>query len=116
MTVRNTVTLIGRLGRDPEEIQTRTDTKMATFSLATNDYRRNAKGETVKTTQWHECVAFGNTAQRLIEFLQKGKEVALSGRINYREYEDKEGRKQRRAQIMVTSFHLTSSPRGEQVQ
>jgi len=66
---------------------------MARFSLATSETYKNAKGEKVKETQWHQIVAWGQVAEIANKFLEKGKEVAIEGKLVNRNYVDKTGAK-----------------------
>ena len=91
--LRNKVQLIGNLGNDPEVINLEGGGKLAKFSLATNENYRNAKGEKVTDTQWHNVVAWGKTAEIAETYLKKGNEVALLGKLVNRSYETKEGDK-----------------------
>ena len=92
-TLRNKVQLIGNLGQDPEIINLEGGTKLAKFSIATTDSYKNAKGEKVDDTQWHNVVAWGKTAEIVENFLTKGKQVAVEGKLTHRSYETKEGEK-----------------------
>ncbi|ETN93749.1 single-strand binding protein [Zhouia amylolytica] len=92
-TLRNRVQLIGNLGNDPEIINLESGKKLAKFSIATNDSYRNAKGELIQETQWHNIVAWGKTAEITEKYLNKGKEVAIDGKLTSRSYETKEGTK-----------------------
>ncbi len=91
--LRNKVQLIGNLGNDPEIIELEGGKKLAKFSLATNEAYRNAQGELVKDTQWHYVVAWGKIAEVSEKYLQKGSEVALSGKLTTRSYQDQQGGK-----------------------
>ena len=91
--IRNRVQLIGRLGGDPEVKAFESNKKMARMNLATNDVYQNAKGERVETTEWHNIVAWGKIADRAEEYLQKGMEVMVEGKLTHRQYTDKEGTK-----------------------
>ena len=66
---------------------------MAKFSIATTDSFKNAKGEKVDDTQWHNIVAWGKTAEIVENYLTKGKQVAIEGKLTHRSYETKEGEK-----------------------
>ena len=91
-TLRNQVQLIGNLGNDPEIITYDNNKKMAKISLATNESYTNAKGEKIENTQWHKVVFFGKSNVDFIEkYMQKGKEVLVSGKITYKKYTNKEG-------------------------
>ena len=85
-SLRNSVTLIGYLGKDPE-VKTYGERKRATFSLATNDSYRNQKGEKVEDTQWHSVVIWGSLASVVEKYLKKGNEVCVEGKLIHRSYE-----------------------------
>ena len=91
--LRNRVQLIGNLGNDPEIINLDGAGKLAKFAIATNETYKNAKGEKVTDTQWHNVVAWGKTAEIVENYLNKGKEVAVEGKLTTRSYETKEGEK-----------------------
>ena len=99
--LRNSVQLIGRLGKDPEVRTLEGGRMMATFSLATSEVYRNAKGEKVEETQWHNIIAWGVKAEIASKYLKKGKEVAVEGKIIYRAYEANNGEKKYFTQINV---------------
>ena len=90
-TLRNKVQLIGNLGNDPEVITLESGKKLAKISIATNDSYKNAEGEKVTDTQWHNVVAWNKTAEIMEKYLQKGNEVAIEGKLTSRSYEDKDG-------------------------
>lgn len=90
-TLRNKVQLIGNLGNDPEIIALENGKKLAKFSIATNESYKNAQGEVVKNTEWHNVIAWGKTAEIIEKYLAKGSEVAIEGKLTSRSYEDKEG-------------------------
>lgn len=85
-SLRNSVQLIGRLGKDPE-VKTFTNSKRATFSIATTDSYRNQKGEKVEDTQWHNIVIWGKLADVAAKYLKKGEEVCVEGKLVHRVYE-----------------------------
>ncbi|XLS29523.1 single-stranded DNA-binding protein [Flavobacteriaceae bacterium M23B6Z8] len=91
--LRNKVQLIGNLGNDPEIINLESGKKLAKFSIATNESYKNAEGEIVKDTQWHNVIAWGKTAVIIEKYLLKGHEVAVEGKLANRTYETKEGGK-----------------------
>ncbi len=91
--LRNSVQLIGRLGKDPEVKQLTSGKAMATFSIATSDSYRNAQGEKIEDTQWHNIVAWGKTAEIAGEYLKKGQEIAIEGKLIHRSYETNSGEK-----------------------
>ncbi|APU10427.1 MULTISPECIES: single-stranded DNA-binding protein [Cellulophaga] len=91
--LKNRVQLIGNLGNDPEIINLDGGKKLARFSIATNETYKNAAGEKITDTQWHNVVAWGKTAEIVENYLTKGKEIALEGKLVNRSYETKEGEK-----------------------
>ncbi|MDO6490113.1 MAG: single-stranded DNA-binding protein [Cellulophaga sp.] len=91
--LKNRVQLIGNLGNDPEIMNLDGGKKLARFSVATNETYKNAAGEKVTDTQWHNVVAWGKTAEIVEKYITKGKEIALEGKLVSRSYETKEGEK-----------------------
>ena len=104
--LKNFVTLIGNLGHDLETKKSQNGTSYTRFSMATSDTYKDKNGESITNTQWHNCIAFGKTAEQLESFLSKGNRVALSGKLNYSQYTDKEGQKRKFSQIIVNDFYL----------
>lgn len=92
-SLKNKVQLIGNLGNDPEIVTMENGSKLAKFSLATNETYKNAEGEKVTDTQWHNIVAWGKIAEIAENFLSKGKEVVIEGKLMSRSYETKDGEK-----------------------
>jgi len=103
----NKVTLIGNLGRDPETRTLQTGTVLTKFSLATSRSYRDKSGEWQQDTQWHDISAWGNAAERAAK-LRKGQTVYVEGELTYNEYEDKNGSKQRRAEVRASYFRIIS--------
>lgn len=106
--IRNKVQLIGRVGQDPEIINMESGKKLAKFSIATNDNYTNTKGEKVENTEWHNVVAWGKTAEVLEKFVQKGKEVAVEGKLTTRSWEDKDGNKRYTTEVVCNEFLMLS--------
>ncbi|HNQ12930.1 MAG TPA: single-stranded DNA-binding protein [Bacteroidia bacterium] len=104
--MRNKVQLIGFLGQDPQVKEFDNGKKMVKFTLATNETYKNASGERVTETQWHNLVAWGKTAGIVERFLSKGKEVALEGKLVNRSYEDKNGVKKYISEVQVNDLLL----------
>ncbi|UII20347.1 single-stranded DNA-binding protein [Fulvivirga ligni] len=102
--LRNSVQLIGRLGKDPEMRSLASGSSLATFSLATTDSYKNAAGERVEETQWHNLVAWGKTADIASQFLKKGNEVAIEGKLIHRSYENAKGEKKYVTEINVNEI------------
>ena len=87
----NRVQLIGSLGQDPEVKTFDNGKQMAKFSLATNETYKNAQGEKVTNTTWHNLVAWGKTAGILEKYVRKGDKICVEGKLVNRQYEDKDG-------------------------
>lgn len=104
--VQNQVTLIGNVGQDPTVYDLENGGKLIRFSLATNEYYKNQKGERVTETMWHNCIAFGKLAELAETLIAKGRKVALSGKIRYSEYKDKDGIERRKTDIVVSEFQM----------
>ena len=104
--LKNKVQLIGNLGNAPEVRSTEAGKKLVRFSVATNEQYKNAKGERVTETQWHNLIAWGKVADIAEKFLVKGTEVAIEGKLINRNYMDKEGNKKYITEIQVTELLL----------
>ena len=102
--LKNKVQLIGNLGNAPEIKTFENGKKVANFRMATSETYRNAKGEKVEETQWHNLVAWGKIAEIVEKFLSKGKEVAIEGKLVNRSYNDKEGNKKYITEIQVNEL------------
>ena len=89
--LRNRVQLIGNVGSAPEILTLESGRKLAKFSIATDEIYKNAQGEKITETQWHNVVAWGSTADFIENFVQKGKQIGLEGKLVNRSYENKEG-------------------------
>ena len=104
--LKNKVQLIGNLGNAPEVRTLDGGKKMAKFSIATNETYRNAKGEKVTETQWHNIIAWGKVAEIAEKYLTKGKEVMLEGKLVSRSYTDKDGNKKYSTEVQVNELLL----------
>lgn len=102
-SMRNSVQLIGHLGKDPE-VKVFGDKKKASFSIATSDSYKNAKGEKVEDTQWHNVVIWGKLAGVAEKYLKKGQEVAVEGKLVHRDYETDKGEKRSITEITVNDL------------
>src|SRR6185503_15253319 len=102
--LRNEVQLIGHLGAKPETKKLESGKKLATFSLATSESYRNASGEKVTETQWHRIVAWGKVAEIAEKYLDKGKEIAVEGKLVNRSYTDKEGNKKYISEVQISEL------------
>lgn len=103
-SLRNSVHLIGRLGADPEVIEFESGKNKARFSIATSDFAYDKDGTRVEETQWHNVVAWGKLAKIAADYLKKGKEVALEGKLTSRKYEDKEGQAKYYTEIVANEI------------
>ena len=107
--LKNKVQLIGHLGAAPEVKKTDSGKKYARFSVATNENYRNASGEKVTETTWHNLVAWGKVAEIAEKYLIKGTEVALEGKLISRSYTDKTGNKKYITEVQVNELLLLGS-------
>jgi single-strand DNA-binding protein len=87
----NRVILVGRLGRDPEIKYTPSGMAMTTFSLATDESRRDADGNQQQQTEWHNVILWSKQAELAAEYLKKGKLIYVEGRLQTRSWEDSQG-------------------------
>ncbi len=104
--LRNKVQLIGNVGNTPEILTFDSGKKMAKFSIATNETYKNNKGEKVTDTQWHNVVAWGKTAELIENYVPKGKEIGLEGRLTSRSYDDKDGVKKYITEVICNEVLL----------
>jgi single-strand DNA-binding protein len=102
--IRNKVHLIGNLGTAPELKEFKSGRKMARFSLATSDYYKDDDGKKVSSTQWHNLVIWGGLADVAAQYLDKGSQVAVEGKLTYRSYENKDGEKRFFTEIVVSDM------------
>ena len=108
----NKVILIGNLGRDPELRYTKEGQGVANFTLATNERWRSKDGENHERTEWHRIVVWGKTAENCAQYLQKGRSCYVEGRLQTREWEDKEGNKRQTTEIVAQNVTFLGG-RGE---
>jgi len=102
--LKNSVQLIGHLGKDVELKSISNGSKVAKLTIATNDYYKNNKGELMKDTQWHNLVAWGKTAELMAQILNKGNEIVIQGKLVHRSYEDKDGNIRYTSEVKVNEF------------
>ncbi len=105
-TLRNKVQLIGHVGNEPEIVNLESGKKLAKFSIATNESYKNSKGEKITDTQWHNIVAWGKTAELIENYVPKGKEVGIEGKLTSRSYEDKDGVKRYVTEVICNELLL----------
>ena len=104
--LRNKVQLIGNVGNDPEMTIMESGKKVIRFSLATNENYKNAKGEKVQSTDWHNMVAWNKTAEIIEQYATKGKQIAIEGKLTSRSYDSKEGEKRYTTEVIVNEVLL----------
>lgn len=105
----NKVILIGNLGKDPDLRYTPGGKAVASFSLATSERWTNQEGQKQESTTWHNIVAWGKQAEVMKEYLSKGRQVYIEGRIQNRSYDDKEGNKKYISEVVVQNFTFLGS-------
>jgi single-strand DNA-binding protein len=102
----NKVILVGRLGRDPETRYTGGGQAVANFSIATDETYKDKNGERQKRTEWHKIVVWGKQAEIAQQYLKKGSLIFIEGRIQSREWQDKEGQKRTSFEIVASNFRM----------
>jgi single-strand DNA-binding protein len=108
----NRVILVGNLGRDPELRYTKDGQGVTNFTLATNERWRDKDGGSQERTEWHRIVVWGKQGENCAQYLQKGRSVYLEGRIQTREWEDKDGNKRQTTEIVAQTVQFLGG-RGE---
>jgi single-strand DNA-binding protein len=109
----NKVILVGNLGKDPEIRRLDSGVKTATFSLATTENYKNKEGQKVEHTEWHNIVLWRGLAEVAENYLKKGNQVYIEGRIRRRDYEDKDGVKRYVTEIVADNLTMLGGPRRE---
>ncbi|MEM7410629.1 MAG: single-stranded DNA-binding protein [Myxococcota bacterium] len=108
----NKVILVGNLGRDPELRYTQGGQAVANFTMATTERFSTRDGDKQERTEWHRIVAWGRTGELCAQYLSKGRSVYIEGRLQTREWEDKEGQKRRTTEIVANTVQFLGG-RGE---
>ncbi len=108
----NKAILIGNLGKDPELKYTPSGKAVATFSLATTERWTGQDGQKNESTTWHNIVAWGKQAEVIKEYLSKGRQIYIEGRIVNRSYDDKDGNKRYISEIVVQNFQFLGTKGG----
>lgn len=102
----NKAILVGRLGRDPETRYTSGGQAVCNFSVATDETYKDRNGERQKRTEWHKIVVWGKQAEIAQQYLRKGSLLFVEGRIQTRQWDDKEGQKRTSTEIVATNFRM----------
>jgi single-strand DNA-binding protein len=114
--LRNKVQLIGRLGGKVEIKNLESGKTVGHVTIATNEVYKNAQGEKITETTWHNLVAWGKQAELLDKYTDKGSEIAIEGKLTNRSYSDKEGVKRYITEIVVNEILLMGAPKGQAVE
>ncbi|NRA12764.1 MAG: single-stranded DNA-binding protein [Crocinitomicaceae bacterium] len=106
--LRNKVSLIGRLGAEPELVTLESGVAFARFTLATNESYKGKDGTWKEITQWHTLKAWGKKAENVSKVLKKGQEIVVEGKLVNENYETKKGEKRYGCSIEVNEFLIVS--------
>ena len=104
--LRNRVQLIGTLGQDPEIKVLESGKKVVRFTIASKEEYKNASGQKISESTWHNIVAWDTLADIASKYLKKGNEVAVEGRLSYRTYDDKNGETRYVTEIILNDLAL----------
>jgi len=105
----NKVMLIGRLGQDPEIRYTQSGSAVANVNIATNDYWTDKQGGKQERTEWHSLVLWDKLADLAQSYLKKGSQVYVEGRLQTRDWEDQQGQKHYKTEVVVTTMQFLDS-------
>jgi single-strand DNA-binding protein len=108
----NKAILIGNLGKDPELKYLPSGQAVANFSLATTERRTDKNGQRQDRTEWHNIVVYGKTAEVVNQYLKKGRSAYIEGRITTRSWDDRDGNKKYRTEIVANTVQFLGSPGG----
>ncbi len=102
----NKVILVGNLGKDPELKYFEGNIAKVSFSLATSDYYKDKNGNRIEQTEWHNIVMWRTTAENAEKILKKGMQIYLEGKLQSRQWNDKEGNKKNITEVVAENFIL----------
>jgi single-strand DNA-binding protein len=108
----NKVILIGNLGRDPELRTTQGGSHVANLNIATTERRRDKDGNWSEHTEWHTVVVFGKTADNAAQYLKKGRQVYVEGRLQTRKWQDKSGQDRYTTEVIGDNIRFLGSGQG----
>lgn len=100
----NKVILIGHLGADPEMRYTQSGTAVGNLRIATNETWTDKSGQRQERTEWHRVVTFGRTAENVGKYLKKGRQIYVEGRLQTRDWEDRDGNKRYTTEIVASNI------------
>ncbi len=109
----NRVILVGNLGKDAELRYTPGGSAVSTFSMATTEVFKDKEGQRKEQTEWHTVVVWGKQAENCSQYLSKGRQVYVEGRLRTRSWDDKEGKKQYKTEIVAQTVQFLSGGGGE---
>jgi single-strand DNA-binding protein len=112
-TLKNHVQLIGNVGQEPTITNLESGKKVARFSLATNEYYKDAKDEKTQTTDWHTVVAWGKTAEIVEKYVGKGKEIGVTGKLRTRTYTTDDGNQRYVTEVEAREILLLGTKNGK---
>jgi single-strand DNA-binding protein len=110
----NKVILVGNLGRDPELRYTPQGTPVCSFSMATNERRKDKSGEMQDLTTWFKVTLWNRQAETAAQYLQKGRPVYIEGRLRVEEYTDRDGKQRHSLEVNATDMQFIGGGRGEE--
>lgn len=105
----NKITLVGRLGADPEVRTLESGAMVAKFGMATSESYKDKSGEWQEQTEWHDVVLWRGLAERAQEYLKKGSLVYLEGKLTHRKWQDKDGNPRKTTEVVANYFRMLSS-------
>jgi single-strand DNA-binding protein len=109
----NRVLLLGNLGQDPELRYTPSQQAVTTLRIATGEKRKNSSGEWVEHTEWHSVVVWGKQAETCNQYLSKGRQIFVEGRLQTSKWQDKEGNARYKTEIIASAVQFVGGGRGE---
>ena len=109
MSTLNKAIIIGRLGKDPDLRYTQSNKQVCNFSVATSEKYKDASGASKENTEWHNVVVWGKAAENCSKYLSKGSLALVEGQLRTREWEDKEGKKNRTTEINAFNVQFLDS-------
>ena len=112
----NKIILLGNLGKDPELRYTASQTPVCSFSLATGERRKDQSGNWTDHTEWHNVITFGKTAENCNNYLKKGRQVFIEGRIQTRKWEDKQGNTRYTTEVIANNVQFVGNRNGATVE
>ena len=110
----NKITLVGNLGRDPELRYTPQGTPVCSFSMATNERRKDKSGEMQDQTTWFKVTLWGRQAETASQYLTKGKPVYIEGRLRVEEWTDRDGKPRHTLEVNATDMQFIGGGRSEE--